>query len=207
MDAYPVPGAAKYRLFPRKLLMVFALGASLWAVAARADDSTPPDTPTNAPIAMPMDAPMDAPIEAPADLAKATPAPAFSPQVWLNAGFFSYHFNHAAHYNAANWGIGADVRVSEDFTLSVGEYRNSMRDHSTYATVTWQPLHLGPVRFGATAGAVRGYPDVNHGGWSPMAAPVISIEYGRVGANLIYVPTMRGKVDGCISLQIKIRVW
>ncbi|MHA7679620.1 hypothetical protein [Cupriavidus sp. PET2-C1] len=187
MDAYPVPGAARYRLFPRKLLMVFALGASLWAVTARADDSTPPDTP--------------------ADSAQATPAPAFSPQVWLNAGFFSYHFNHAAHYNAANWGFGADVRITEDFTLSAGEYRNSMRFHSTYATVTWQPLHLGPVRIGAAAGAVRGYPDVNNGGWSPMAAPVISIEYGRVGANLIYVPTMRGKVDGCISLQIKIRVW
>ncbi len=179
MDAYPVPGAAGYRLFPRGLLMVFALCASMWNVPVRADDATPPEA----------------------------PAPAFSPQVWLNAGFLSYHFNHTAHYNAYNWGVGADFRVSEDFTLSAGEYRNSMREHSTYASLSWQPLHLGPLRIGAMAGAVRGYPDINHGGWSPMAAPVISIEYGRLGANLIYVPTMRGKVDGCISLQIKIRVW
>ncbi|WP_420992763.1 hypothetical protein ACKI2N_006270 [Cupriavidus sp. 30B13] len=137
----------------------------------------------------------------------APPAPAFPTQVWLNAGLLSYHFNRAAHYNAYNWGFGADVRVSEDFTLSAGEYRNSVRYHSVYATVAWQPLHLGPLRIGAAAGAIRGYPDVNNGGWSPMAAPVIGIEYGRVGASLIYVPTIRGKVDGCISLQIRIRVW
>ncbi|MGO4330446.1 hypothetical protein AB4Z48_03140 [Cupriavidus sp. 2TAF22] len=176
--------------------MLLAMCASLAAAPARADDAKPPDIPVPSPEGLPA-----------ADTPAAAPAPGFSPQVWLNAGFLSYHFNHAAHYNAYNWGFGIDLRVSEDFTLSAGEYRNSMRYHSTYATVSWQPLHLGPLRIGVAAGAVRGYPDINHGGWSPMAAPVIGVEYRRVGASLIYVPTMRGKVDGCISLQIRIRVW
>ncbi len=200
MDACPFPGAASCCLFPRGCLALLAICASLAAAPARADDAVPPV------IAAPAaELPTASPPAAPADSPQARPQ--VWPQVWLNPGLLSYHFKRAAHYNAYNWGFGADVRVSEDFTLSAGEYRNSVRRHSTYATVAWQPLHLGPLRIGATAGAIRGYPDVNNGGWSPMAAPVIGIEYGRVGATLIYVPTIRGKVDGCISLQIRIRVW
>ncbi len=205
MDAYPIPGAARYCHFSRGVFVVLALCASLGSAPARADEGAPPDVPPPLPEVSPAVPAPETPT--PAAAAAPAPAPAFARQVWLNAGFLSYHFNHAAHYNAQNWGFGADFRVSEDFTLSAGEYRNSMRYHSTYATVSWQPLHLGPIRIGAAVGAVRGYPDVNNGGWSPMVAPVISVEFGRVGANLIYVPTMRGKVDGCISLQIKIRVW
>jgi len=133
--------------------------------------------------------------------------PPFQQQVWLDAGFLSYHFEDRDKLNAYNWGFGAAWRFTEDFSLVAGTYHNSMRDQSTYAALAWQPLHLGPFRLGLLAGVIRGYPDVNNGGWFPMALPVISVEYGRVGVNLVVVPSTRATGTGSLSFQIKVRVW
>jgi len=141
--------------------------------------------------------------------APAVPAakPPFKQQVWLDAGFLSYHFEDRDKLDPYNWGFGAAWRFTEDFTLVAGTYHNSMRDQSTYAALAWQPLHLGPFRLGLLAGVIRGYPDVNNGGWFPMALPVISVEYGRVGVNLVIVPSTRATGTGSLSFQIKVRVW
>jgi len=141
--------------------------------------------------------------------APAAPAgkPPFKQQVWLDAGFLSYHFEDRDKLNPYNWGFGAAWRFTEDFTLVAGTYHNSMRDQSTYAALAWQPLHLGPFRLGLLAGVIRGYPDVNNSGWFPMALPVISVEFGRVGANLVVVPSTRATGTGSLSFQIKVRVW
>jgi hypothetical protein len=40
-----------------------------------------------------------------------------------------------------------------------------------------------------------------------MALPVISVEFGRVGANLVVVPSTRATGTGSLSFQIKVRVW
>ncbi|WP_157903157.1 hypothetical protein [Cupriavidus malaysiensis] len=175
---------------------VAAADASAAGEVAAADTAPPPD-------------------QAPAQTQPETPAPApakaakepFHSQIWLDAGFLSYHFKDRGTLNAFNWGFGAAWRFTEDFTLVAGTYRNSMRAQSTYGGLAWQPLHLGPFRLGVMVGAIRGYPDVDHGRWFPLAVPVLSVEFGRIGANLVVVPTTKEKGTGCVSLQIKVRVW
>lgn len=86
-------------------------------------------------------------------------------------------------------------------------FENSDRKKSHYAGWYWQPLELGYARFGAELGAISGYPNMRNGGWFFAVIPTASIEYGNIGANLIFVPGYRDKVYGSISLQLKFRVF
>jgi hypothetical protein len=37
--------------------------------------------------------------------------------------------------------------------------------------------------------------------------PMAGAEWGRVGLNLVYIPTVDRRVDGAFALQARIRVW
>lgn len=128
-------------------------------------------------------------------------------QVWLDAGLVSYHFAHADRRNPYNYGLGVAWRFTEDWTLAGGVYRNSVYERSEYASIAWQPIHFYGFRLGAAAGAIRGYPNVAHGGWSPLLVPVLSYEYKWIGANLILAPSVTHQEMGSISLQVKIKLW
>lgn len=126
-------------------------------------------------------------------------------QLWINGGMMSHHFWRGGHYNERNWGFGAEYKLGNDLAVTAGFYRNSVRHHTDYAALTWLPLSVGPLKIGGSAGVMNGYPTMLGGRWFFAALPVVSIEGERFGANLIVVPSV-GKVDGCIGLQIKIRV-
>jgi hypothetical protein len=57
------------------------------------------------------------------------------------------------------------------------------------------------------AGVLDGYPRMEGGGTFLAAVPTISGEYGRVGANLIIVPTIQDRLYGGISLQLKLKLY
>ncbi len=132
-------------------------------------------------------------------------------QVWLNAGAYSYHFDRSKDFREDNVGFGAEVWLAENHALMAGTFINSDGARSHYGAYQWRPLHwqLSGVRIGAgiTVGAFDGYPRYHNGDWFPAALPVLSVEYKRVGVNVLLVPTIHDRLDGAISLQFKLRVW
>ncbi|HEY7658408.1 MAG TPA: hypothetical protein VH881_16205 [Burkholderiales bacterium] len=134
-----------------------------------------------------------------------------SPQVWLNPGFFSWHFERDKDLRDDNWGVGAEVVLKPEHAVMAGTYRNSDEERSRYGAYLWRPLLWRPydidVRAGIAIAAFDGYPNVNDGGWFVMPLPLLAVEGRYLGANFTIVPTIKDKVHGAIVIQIKLRVW
>jgi hypothetical protein len=127
-------------------------------------------------------------------------------EIWLNAGFFSYHFQRNSDLNEGNFGLGGEYRYSTTSSFTLGVYENSESETSRYAGWYWEPIGLGPVKFGAFVGTVDGYP-IRDGGWFIAIVPAASIEYGYFGANLLLIPSYKDEINGSISLQLKLRLY
>jgi len=134
-----------------------------------------------------------------------------SPQVWLNAGSYSHHFDRDKNFRENNVGFGAEIWLKENHGLMGGTFINSDGARSHYAAYQWRPLHWQPagihIAAGITLGAFDGYPRYRDGGWFPAALPVLSVEYKMVGINFLFVPTIPDRLDGALAMQIKLRVW
>jgi hypothetical protein len=134
-----------------------------------------------------------------------------SPQVWLNPGFFSWHFDRSTDYREDNWGVGVEVVLARDHAVMAGNFINSDGERSRYGAYLWRPLHWRPygidVKAGIAIGAFDGYPNVNDGGWFVAPLPLLAVEGRYLGANFTIVPTINDKVHGAIVIQIKLRVW
>ncbi len=128
-------------------------------------------------------------------------------ELWLNAGFYSYHFQKDKGLNNSNFGLGGEYRYSTVNSVALGEFYNSVRQTTHYAGWYWQPLGLGPVRFGAAVGAMDGYPKMQNSGWFFAVVPTASIEYKNIGASVMYIPSYKDKIYGVIALQLKLRVF
>lgn len=135
---------------------------------------------------------------------EAAPA-ATSPEVWINIGGFSRHFDRSSQYNEKNFGFGIEWRHSAEVAVMAGVYDNSLGKPSQYAAVNWQPWQIGPVKLGAALGVLNGYPGIERGGTFFAALPMASIEGKRFGINLGLIPSMKN-VDGAVLLQFKIRL-
>jgi hypothetical protein len=131
--------------------------------------------------------------------------------VWLNLGAYSHHFDHSKDFRENNNGFGAEVWFANDHALMAGTFINSDRARSHYGAYQWRPLHwrLAGINVGAgiTLGVFDGYPSYRSGGWFPAALPVLAVEYERIGVNLFLVPTIANRLDGAVSVQLKLRVW
>jgi hypothetical protein len=128
-------------------------------------------------------------------------------ELWLNPGLYSYHFQREKDLNNKNFGLGGEYRISTVSSVTLGLIDNSDRKTSHYAGWYWQPLGVGPVRFGAVVGAMDGYPKMVNGGWFFAFIPTASFEYKNVGANLMYVPSYKDRLYGAISLQLKFKMF
>ena len=64
-------------------------------------------------------------------------------EVWLNAGFYSYHFQRDKGLNDSNPGAGAEYRFSTVSSLTAGRFYNSDRKYSNYAGIYYQPVAIG----------------------------------------------------------------
>ena len=128
-------------------------------------------------------------------------------EVWLNAGFYSYHFDRDADLNDSNPGLGAEYRFSTVASATVGRFYNSDRAYSNYIGVYYQPFKVGPERLGAVVGGFNGYPKMRDGGWFPALIPTASFEYKRVGVNVAFVPKYKDRLYGALSIQLKLKVF
>ncbi len=128
-------------------------------------------------------------------------------ELWLNPGFYAYHFQKDRHLNDKAAGFGAEYRFSSTSAVTAGSYHNSNWGRSHYVAYYWRPVSIGPVRLGVIAGAVDGYPGTRKGGWFPAALPTLNVEYGRIGLNVFYVPSYKDSVNGSITFQLNLKVW
>jgi hypothetical protein len=132
-------------------------------------------------------------------------------QVWLNPGFYSWHFDRTQDLREDNWGAGAEVVLAADHALMAGSFINSDRERSRYAAYQWRPLHWQPyginVSAGVMLGIADGYPNYKNGGWFIALLPLLAVEGKRVGANFSIVPTIKDRTHGAVVVQIKLRVW
>jgi hypothetical protein len=143
-------------------------------------------------------------------LAEEPPPP--PPRVWVNPGFYAYHFDRDKDLRDRSFGLGVEVEASPRHALIAGSHANSNGARSHYAGVLWRPLQWrGASGLRVTAGvavaAVDGYPNYRHGRWFVAPLPVLSIEGKRLGLNLGLIPTLANRTDGALALQVKLRVW
>ncbi|MFC0170349.1 hypothetical protein ACFFKC_19935 [Pseudoduganella danionis] len=127
-------------------------------------------------------------------------------ELWVNGGFYSYHFQRNKNLNDRNPGLGLEYRFSSVASVTAGRFYNSDRSYSNYAGMYYQPWQIGPVRLGAVAGGFNGYPKMRQGGWFVAAIPTASFEYQRVGVNVAVVPTYKDRLYGAISVQLKFKL-
>ena len=64
-----------------------------------------------------------------------------APQVWINPGIYSYHFDRSRNFRENNIGVGVEVVVAKDHDLMAGTFINSDRQRSRFAGYQWRPLH------------------------------------------------------------------
>jgi hypothetical protein len=128
-------------------------------------------------------------------------------ELWLNAGAYSYHFQRDKGFNSRNFGLGAEYRFTTVSSIVAGAFHNSDWYTSHYLVWHWQPIGMGPVRLGVYAGAIDGYPQMLDGGWFFAAIPTIGIDYKKVGATLLLIPSYQNRLHGAISLQLRFRVF
>lgn len=126
--------------------------------------------------------------------------------LWLNPGLYSYHFDRNKDFNSVNIGFGAEYQFSSIASITAGVYRNSYYQTSGYLGAYWQPIGVGPIKLGLVAGVFNGYANTNNGGWFPAALPAATLEGNLIGCNLLFIPTIPGKISGSLSLQIKFKV-
>jgi hypothetical protein len=133
--------------------------------------------------------------------------------VWLSSGFFSRHFANQDQYTQANPGFGLAFRQNDNWAYAAGRFRNSLGDVSRYAQVQWAPSVLqtnwGELKVmpSISTGLVDGYQVTRDGKFFLSFLPLVKFEYRRLGVNLIYVPSIAGKVDGALALQASIRIF
>lgn len=142
--------------------------------------------------------------------AAAAPEPSL-PQVWINPGLYSQHFDSGKGLRNNNIGLGAEVLLANDHVLMAGTFINSNRERTRFGAYQWRPLHwqFAGLNIGAgiAVGAFDGYPNYRHGGWFVAPLPLLSVEGKTFGANISVIPTVANRFDGAIAVQFKLRLW
>jgi hypothetical protein len=123
--------------------------------------------------------------------------------VWINPGFYSYHFDTSKDLNNNNHGFGVEVSLTDTYSLTAGVFENSNRATSHYLGAYVMPFKVGAIRAGAAVGVFDGYPNMRQGGWFPALVPTMAIEGQRLGLNISYTPKIGDKLNSALSFQVK----
>ena len=129
-----------------------------------------------------------------------------SSRLWLNAGFYSAHFDTDKGLRNANPGLGFEYKLDDRWSATAGRFINSDNAHSSYIGAYYQPWTVAGARLGVVGGAFNGYPKAFNGGWFPAILPVASWEGRRFGLNVALVPPLKDRLYGAVSFQLKFRI-
>lgn len=126
-------------------------------------------------------------------------------RLWVNAGFYSAHFDTQKGLRNANPGIGVEYRIDPTWSVTAGRFRNSNNADSSYLGAYYQPWTFAGVKLGAVVGAFNGYPNAYNGGWFPALIPTATLESSHWGLNVALVPPLKDRLYGAVSFQLKYR--
>ena len=126
--------------------------------------------------------------------------------VWLNAGFYTSHFDQDKGLRNANPGLGIEWALNDTYALTAGGFKNSDHQHSNYLGMYVMPWKWHMFKLGAVVGIFDGYPRANQGGWFPSLIPMVSLEGKRWGLNTAIIPTVQDSLYGGISFQVKYKI-
>jgi hypothetical protein len=126
-------------------------------------------------------------------------------RLWVNAGFYSAHFDTDKGLRNSNPGIGVEYRIDHTWSATAGRFRNSNNANSSYVGAYYQPWTYAGVKLGVVAGAFNGYPNAYNGGWFPALIPTATLESGHWGLNVALVPPLKDRLYGAVSFQLKYR--
>lgn len=128
---------------------------------------------------------------------------AFAEGTYLTINGISHHFDRQHKYNETNVGLGVEQRLTADFSLNAGYYRNSFYKDTFYLGGSYTPLHLGPVGLGTSFARVTGYQEIK---WAVVPTIQYENEDG-VGVNVMFLPPIKSKnFGGAVGLQLKWRL-
>jgi hypothetical protein len=126
--------------------------------------------------------------------------------LWLNAGFYSAHFDTGKGLRNANPGLGFEYKLDDTWSATAGRFINSDNAHSSYIGAYYQPWTVAGAKLGVVGGAFNGYPKAFNGGWFPAVIPVATWEGERFGLNVALVPPLKDRLYGAVSFQLKFRL-
>ncbi|MGR4869065.1 hypothetical protein ACIPRI_09395 [Variovorax sp. LARHSF232] len=126
-------------------------------------------------------------------------------QIWINPGFYSYHFDRDKNLEDANPGLGIEWPINAQWSFTAGAFRNSDRERSNYIGAYFMPFEWQGVKFGAALGVFDGYPNYRGGDWFPAVIPTAAIEWRHWGLNIGFIPPYKDRLHGAISFQLKAR--
>ena len=126
-------------------------------------------------------------------------------RLWLNAGFYSAHFDTDKGLRNANPGLGFEYKLDNTWRATAGRFINSDNAHSSYVGAYYQPWTVSGIQLGVVGGAFNGYPKAYNGGWFPAIIPTASLESGHWGLNVALVPPLKDRLYGALSFQLKCR--
>lgn len=118
-----------------------------------------------------------------------------SAQTYVVATITSYHFDRDKTYNENNFGLGLEQRISDDWSVSAGFFRNSFDRQTEYAFAGYTPMEIAGWRTGVVMGGVTGYED----GISPWFTGVATRDFGSIGVNFVFSPA-------AVAIQLKVRI-
>ena len=127
-------------------------------------------------------------------------------EIWINPGFYSYHFDTSKDLNNHNNGFGIEASINSTYSFTAGVFENSNRATSHYIGAYVMPYRVGSFKLGAAVGAFNGYPNMRDGGWFPAVIPTVSIEGDRFGANVMLTPKITNQLNSALSFQIKFNI-
>jgi hypothetical protein len=144
--------------------------------------------------------------QAGSEFSEAFDNPTHPKAVWLNAGFYTLHFDHDKGLRNANPGLGLEWALNDTYALTAGGFKNSDHQHSNYLGMYVMPWRWKSFKLGAVVGTFDGYPRANQGGWFPALVPMVSFEGERWGLNTAIIPSVMDKLNGGISFQLKYKL-
>jgi hypothetical protein len=127
-------------------------------------------------------------------------------RLWVNAGFYSAHFDTGKGLRNANPGLGFEYKLDDAWSATAGRFINSDNANSSYIGAYYQPWTVSGIKLGVVGGAFNGYPKAFNGGWFPAVIPVATWEGERFGLNVALVPPLKDRLYGAVSFQLKLRL-
>lgn len=118
----------------------------------------------------------------------------------------SKHGHVAGNYkfNEANPGLALNLRLSSDWSLQAGGYRNSYYKPTVYAGAEYTPVHIGNVSLGFFGGLATGYEHiapVKIGSLAVMAGLYTQIDLGRATIGIRAVPKLGPKSAAVAAIE------